>query len=295
MKKTLSLILALVMVAFAFAACTPAKDVTSDQSLTNGTAAPTADTTAEANESAEPVSGNGDLEYVKNNGKMLIGYTVYEPMNYTDAEGNFTGFDTEFAQAVCEKLGVEPEFVEIVWDMKVVELNSKAIDCIWNGMTINDDLKAQIAISDPYVKNMQVIIINKKNAEAYKDTLSLADKDIVVEAGSAGESVVLEEENLKNANCIQVTKQIDALLEVKAGTADAAVLDWTLAKSMIGEGTDYEDLMIVEGVELSVEEYGIGFRADSDLCTEVNKIMAELIADGTLPALAEKYGLSLAE
>ncbi|MBQ9833550.1 MAG: transporter substrate-binding domain-containing protein, partial [Clostridia bacterium] len=222
-------------------------------------------------------------------------YTVYEPMNYTDEAGNFTGFDTEFAQKVCEKLGVEPEFVEIVWDMKVVELNSKAIDCIWNGMTINDDLKAQIAISDPYVKNMQVIVINKKNAATYVDTLSLADKDIVVEAGSAGESVVAEDENLKNANAIQVTKQIDALLEVKAGTADAAVLDWTLAKSMIGEGTDYEDLMIVEGVELSVEEYGIGFRAGSDLCTEVNTIMAELIADGTLPALAEKYGLSLAE
>ena len=293
MKRTLGLILALVMVVLAFAGC-QTTDVVQDQSgATDTTADPNATLAPEA--TLEAVDGAGDLAYVKDNKKLVIGYTVYEPMNYTDSEGNFTGFDTEFAQAVCAKLGVEPEFVEIVWDMKVVELNSKAIDCIWNGMTINDDLKAQIAISDPYVKNMQVIIINKKNAESYKDTASLADKDIVVEAGSAGESVVATDENLKNANCIQVTKQIDALLEVKAGTADAAVLDWTLAKSMIGEGTDYADLMIVEGVELSVEEYGIGFRANSDLCTEVNKIMAELIADGTLTALAEKYGLSLAE
>jgi polar amino acid transport system substrate-binding protein len=162
-------------------------------------------------------------------------------------------------------------------------------------MTITDELKQNAAISDPYVKNMQVVVIKADKAGEFKDTASLADKTVVAEAGSAGEKVIGEDENLSKANYISVTKQTDALLEIKAGTADAAVLDWTLAKSMIGEGTDYADLVMIDGVELSLEEYGIGFRKDSDLCTEVNKIMKEMKEDGTLQALADKYGLGLAE
>ncbi len=236
-----------------------------------------------------------DLSYVTGNGKLLIGYTVYEPMNYTDESGKFTGFDTEFAEAVCAKLGVTPEFVEINWDTKVIELDAKSIDCIWNGMTITDELKENIAVSDPYVKNMQVVVIRTADAAKYTDTASLSAAKLVAEAGSAGENVTKGDANLSKATYVAVSKQTDALLEVKAGTSDAAVLDWTLAKSMVGEGTDYADLQMVAGLELSVEEYGIGFRKDSTLCTKVNEIMAELVADGTLPALAEKYGLSLAE
>lgn len=252
------------------------------------------DTTTDTNGDANTET-TSDLAYVQDKGKMVIGYTVYEPMNYTDENGEFTGFDTEFAKAVCEKLGVEPEFVEINWDTKVVELDAKSIDCIWNGMTITDDLKENIAISDPYVKNMQVIVIKDSNKDKFTDTASLSGANLVAEAGSAGQSAIEADENLSQANLTTVTKQTDALLEIESGASDAAVLDWTLAKSMIGEGTDFADLMMIDGVELSVEEYGIGFRKGSDLCTEVNKIMAELVEDGTLPALAEKYGLSLAE
>ncbi|MGO5095806.1 transporter substrate-binding domain-containing protein [Agathobaculum sp. LCP25S3_E8] len=252
------------------------------------------DTTTDTNGDANTET-TSDLAYVQDKGKMVIGYTVYEPMNYTDENGEFTGFDTEFAKAVCEKLGVEPEFVEINWDTKVVELDAKSIDCIWNGMTITDDLKENIAVSDPYVKNMQVIVIKDSNKDKFTDTASLSGANLVAEAGSAGQSAIEADENLSQANLTTVTKQTDALLEIESGASDAAVLDWTLAKSMIGEGTDFTDLMMIDGVELSVEEYGIGFRKGSDLCTEVNKIMAELVEDGTLPALAEKYGLSLAE
>lgn len=252
------------------------------------------DTTTDTNGDANTET-TSDLAYVQDKGKMVIGYTVYEPMNYTDENGEFTGFDTEFAKAVCEKLGVEPEFVEINWDTKVVELDAKSIDCIWNGMTITDDLKENIAVSDPYVKNMQVIVIKDSNKDKFTDTASLSGANLVAEAGSAGQSAIEADENLSQANLTTVTKQTDALLEIESGASDAAVLDWTLAKSMIGEGTDFADLMMIDGVELSVEEYGIGFRKGSDLCTEVNKIMAELVEDGTLPALAEKYGLSLAE
>ena len=103
----------------------------------------------------------GDLDYIKEKGKMVIGYTVYEPMNYTDADGNFTGFDTELATAVCEKLGVEPEFVEINWDTKVVELDAKSIDCIWNGMTLTDDIMANTATTKAYAKNAQVVVVKR--------------------------------------------------------------------------------------------------------------------------------------
>ena len=104
---------------------------------------------------------DSDLSYVKKNGKLIIGYTVYEPMNYTDENGNFTGFDTELAIVVCEKLGVEPQFVEIDWNTKEVELNAKSIDCIWNGLTINEERKATMEITKPYVKNAQVVLIKR--------------------------------------------------------------------------------------------------------------------------------------
>ena len=281
-KKLLALLLAGAMSLSLLAGYGGGNDAATDDTAANGT-----DDTSAQTES--------DLAYVQDKGTMVIGYTVYEPMNYTDENGEFTGFDTEFARAVCEKLGVEPEFVEINWDTKVIELDAKSIDCIWNGMTITDDLKENISVSDPYVKNMQVVVIKDSNKDKFTDTASLAGATLVAEAGSAGQAAVEADENLSQATLTTVTKQTDALLEIESGASDAAILDWTLAKSMIGEGTDFADLMMIDGAELSVEEYGIGFRKDSDLCTKVNEIMAELVEDGTLPALAEKYGLSLAE
>ena len=110
---------------------------------------------------AAELNPESDLEYVKGKGKMTIGYTVYAPMNYTNDAGEFVGFDTEFAKAVCEKLGIEPEFVEINWDTKEVELEAKKIDCIWNGMTITDERLANMSISVPYMNNKQVMVARK--------------------------------------------------------------------------------------------------------------------------------------
>ncbi len=231
-----------------------------------------------------------DLEYIKDNGKMIIGYTVYEPMNYEE-NGVLTGFDTEFAEAVCEELGVTPEFTIINWDTKFVEIAGKSIDCIWNGMTITDEVKENIAVSNPYVANAQVVVM--KEGADYTDTASLAGKYVAAEQGSAGAALVESDAGLSQAEFVGKTVQTDCLMEVKAGTVDAAVLDLSLANAMIGEGTNYTDLVIVD--ELEKEEYGIGFRKDSDVCTKVNEIMAEMKADGSLQALADKYGLALAE
>ena len=234
-----------------------------------------------------------DLAYIKENGKMVIGYTVYAPMNYTDDNGNFTGFDTELAIAVCEKLGVTPEFVEIDWDAKEIELNSKNIDCIWNGFTITEERKENISFTKPYIENKQVVVIKKADAEKYTDAASLSAAKLVAEISSAGESAIADDENLAKATYTAVAKQTDALMEVKAGTADAAVLDVTLANAMIGEGTGYEDLQLVEGLDLSVEFYGVGFRKGGDTAAEVDKIFDELIADGTIEALGAKYQVNV--
>ena len=232
-----------------------------------------------------------DLDYIKEKGKMVIGYTVYEPMNYTDADGNFTGFDTELATAVCEKLGVEPEFVEINWDTKVVELDAKSIDCIWNGMTLTDDIMANAATTKAYAKNAQVVVV--KDGTDYSSTADLVGKTVVAEAGSAGEAAIEGDENLAQADYVSKSVQTDCLMEVAAGTADAAVLDLTLANAMIGEGTDYASLKIVD--ELNAEEYGVAFRKGSDAAAAVDTAFDELKADGTMQALAEKYELALAD
>lgn len=281
MKKTIALLAALGMSVSLLAGC--------GSSASSSAAASSEAASSEAASSS--AAADGDLDYIKGNGKMVIGYTVYAPMNYTDDEGNFTGFDTELATAVCEKLGVEPEFVEINWDTKIVELDAKSIDCIWNGMTLTDDIMANTACTKAYAKNAQVVVM-KADAD-YSSTADLVGKTIVAEAGSAGESAISEDESLSQADYVSKSVQTDCLMEVAAGTADAAVLDLTLATAMIGEGTDYANLAIKD--ELNAEEYGVAFRKDSDAADAVNAAFDELKADDTMQALADKYSLVLAD
>lgn len=284
MKKLISLLLAAGMAA-SLAAC-GSTAATTDSAAADSTA--DAASTAEA---AEATDGESDLAYIKEKGKMTIGYTVYAPMNYTDENGEFVGFDTELATAVCEQLGVEPEFVEINWDTKIVELDAKSIDCIWNGMTLTDDILANTACTEAYAKNAQVVVM--KAGSGYTSTADLVGKTVVAEAGSAGETTIQEDESLAQADYISKGVQTDCLMEVAAGTADAAVLDLTLASAMIGEGTDYADLEIVD--ELNAEEYGVAFRKGSDAAAAVNEAFTALKEDGTMQTLADKYGLTLAE
>lgn len=285
MKKVVSMAMAAALV-LGLAAC----GSTAGSAASSDSAASSTESSA-ASESAAETSADSDLAYIQGNGKMVIGYTVYEPMNYTDENGVFTGFDTELATAVCEKLGVEPEFVEITWDTKETELAAKSIDCIWNGLTLTADREANMACTNAYVKNAQVIVM-KADGE-YTSTADLVGKTIVAEAGSAGETTIQEDENLSQADFIPKTVQTDCLMEVAAGTADAAILDLTLASAMIGEGTDYANLTIKD--ELNVEEYGVAFRKGSDVAEAVNTAFDELKEDGTMQALADKYSLTLAD
>ena len=259
MKKLFSLVLALVLALTCFAAC----------------GAPAADT---------------DLAKVKANGKLIVGITEYEPMDFKDENGNWTGFDAEFAQLFAEELGVECEFYVIAdWGKKFLELETNMIDAVWNGMTITEEAKLNASVSDPYVINAQVLVMKADVVANYPDAASIADLAVAVENGSAGQSAA-DEAGVKNIVLVQ--DQGAALMEVAAGTSDACVIDITMANAMTGEGTSYADL--TSGISLTSEEYGVAFRKESDLTDKFNKFMDKIAADGTLQALADKYQLTLA-
>ncbi len=171
-----------------------------------------------------------DLDYIKKNGKMVIGITDYEPMNYKDANDEWTGFDTEFALAVCEKLGVQAEFVEIEWDSKFLALESKTIDCIWNGMTISDEVLKNTSCSVAYVKNAQVVVMSAKDAATYSKPEDMEGLTFAVESGSAGATAAAE---AGFTNVVEAGTQTDAYLEVTSGSCDACIIDLTMANAML--------------------------------------------------------------
>ena len=234
-------------------------------------------------------SEKDDLTYIQDKGEMIIGYTVINPLNYTDANGELVGFETEFAKAVCDKMGVDAEFVEINWDSKEMDLNAKTIDCIWNGMTITEERAKNMSISTPYLENRQVMVVKKDNADKFKTSVSGAT--VIAEAGSAGEELMNTDEMFKDAECTPVASQATALMDVAAGTSDVAVIDYVMAGGSVGEGTDYEDLTIID-MDFESEQYGIAFRKGSNVTEEVNKTITELVNDGTLAEIAKKYGLT---
>ena len=238
-------------------------------------------------------SNDSDLAAIQKKGKMIVGITDYAPMDYKDENGNWTGFDAEFAQMVCKELNVECEFFVLSdWGKKFYELETKNIDVIWNGMTITEEVKLNTNCSDAYVINAQVLVMKADKLAQYDSADKLNDLSFAVENGSAGQSAVVDL-GIAESQIIAVQDQAAALMEVAAGTSDACVIDITMANAMTGEGTSYADL--AAGISLTSEEYGIGFRKGSDVTAKVNELMAKWKADGTLQALADKYSLTLAE
>lgn len=271
-KRVLSLLLCGLMTAALLAGC-------------GSKEAPAAE--APADTEAESADGS-DMEYVKSKGTLVVGITDFEPMDYKDENGEWIGFDADMAKAFAESLGVEAEFVEIDWDNKALELDSKTIDCVWNGMTLTDEVKSAMECSNAYCNNAQIVIVPADKADQYQDTDSLKDLNFAVEAGSAGEAEV----NALGLSCTPVKAQSDALLEVASGTSDAAVIDSLMAAAMVGEGTGYADLTYT--VQLNSEEYGVGFRKGSDLAAALNDFFAAGYEDGSVAACAETYNIQAA-
>lgn len=235
----------------------------------------------------------GDWAYIADKGTFVAGITYFEPMNYFDENGELIGFETEFTKAVCEKLGVEAKFQEIEWEKKEIELNAKTIDAIWNGLTVTEERRENMAFSTPYVRNKQVVVIKTANADKYKDIESMAGASCAAESGSAGQSAIEASDVLSKNQFVGSSAQKDVLLEVKSGTVELGVIDYVMAKASIGADTDYSDLMIVENVELMPEEYAVGLRkGDTETLAKVNAAIDELVKDGTLKQIAEKYDLA---
>ena len=296
MKKIIALLLACMMLV-ACTACAaktepaaPAEDAASTETAP-AAEAPAAEEAAEEAPAAEEAAADSDLAYIQANGKLVIGITDFAPMDYQDENGEWIGFDADMAKAFAKSLGVEAEFVEIDWDNKIMELGAKTIDCVWNGMTLTDEVTSAMACSNAYCNNSQVVVVPADKAADYQSVDACSSLNFAVESGSAGKAEV---EKL-GYSFTEVKDQATALMEVAAGTSDAAVIDSLMAGAMVGEGTSYDSLTYT--VSLNAEEgeqYGVGFRQGSDLAAALNDFFAATYADGSMQACAETYGIQAA-
>ena len=223
---------------------------------------------------------------------LVCGVTIFEKMNEQDENGNWTGFESEFAIEVGKILGMDVEFQVIDWSQKYNEVNSGAIDCIWNGFTANSSdngVKRSdlVDFTYGYMLNQQCIVINSGNAETLKTVEDLAGKTVGVEGGSAGESYAAT--IIGDGKIEKYPAQNKAFIEVKTGAVDFAVMDIVLAKNICGKG-DYADLMIVEDIVLDSEIYAVGFEKGSELTAKVNEAIKTLFEKGKMAELAAKYG-----
>lgn len=281
MKKMISAVMAGAM-AVSMTACGGA--ASSAPIASSASAASSAVSSAAASSEA----AGSDMEYVKNKGKLVVGITDFEPMDYKSDSGEWIGFDADLAKAFAQSLGVEADFVEIDWDNKLLELNGKSIDCVWNGMTLTDEVTSSMECSNAYCNNAQVVVLPVDMTEKYQTVESLSDLNFAVESGSAGEAAAKE----LGLNFTPVSNQASALMEVAAGTSGAAIIDSLMAGAMVGEGTSYDKLTYT--LPLSDEKYGVGFRKGSDLAAALNDFFAASKEDGSMQTLAETYGVQAA-
>ena len=286
MKKTLSLALALTM-ALSLAACG------NSGGSSSSAPADASGSSSQANSSTSSNSANteSDLAYVQDKGTLVVGITEFEPMDYQNTDGEWIGFDADMAKAFAKSLGVEVQFQVIDWDNKIMELDGKTIDVVWNGMTLTDEVTSAMSCSNPYCNNYQVVVVPADVAANYPDAASMSELNFAVESGSAGE----EQAELNGFTSTPVLDQATAVLEVESGTADAAIIDSLMADAMVGEGTSYEDLTYTISLnEEEGEQYGVGFRKGSDLVEKLNQFFVDSYADGTMMELAETYGVQAA-
>ena len=234
-------------------------------------------------------AADSDVAYIQDKGTLVVGITDFAPMDYKNDNGEWIGFDADMATKIASALGVKVEFVEIDWDNKILELDNKSIDVVWNGMTLTDEVKNSMECTKPYLNNAQVVVTSADKASSITDTAAASGLSYAVEAGSAGEAAAAD----NGFEYTSVTSQADAVMEVAAGTSDACIIDLLMAGAMVGEVTSYPDLATTS-VELTSEEYGVGCRKGSDLAAYINDQFKSLYDDGTINKIAEIYGVQYA-
>ena len=281
MKRIIALTMVVLMVTALLAACGSSNNTATEATKAN-------DAPADAAATADEIVSASDLADIQAKSKLVVGITDFEPMDYKDENGEWIGFDADMAKAFAQSLGVAVEFVEIDWDNKILELNGGTVDCIWNGMTLTEEVTSAMDCSDPYCNNAQVVVVNKDVADKYADAEACKELSFAVESGSAGQ----EQAEAYGFKFTEVKDQATALMEVASGTCDAAIIDSLMAAAMVGEGTGYAQLTYT--ASLNAEEYGVGFRKGSDLVAKCNEFFANAKADGSMEATAETYKVQAA-
>ena len=283
MKRKLTALALALGLTLSLAACGGGTTSTADTPA-GSSESPAAENTAA--QTSETPAAESDVAYIQEKGTLVVGITEFAPMDYQDENGEWIGFDADMARKVAEALGVEVEFSVIDWNNKLMELEGRTVDCLWNGMTITDEITGGASATNPYATNAQVVVLKSDIAGDYQTVESLAELNFAVEAGSAGEAAAQE----AGLTCVSVSDQATALMEVNSGTSDACIVDLLMAGAMIGEGTSYPDLTYT--VRLTEEDYGVGCRKGSDLTDFINEQLKVLYDDGTIAELAEQYGIS---
>ncbi|HHY81919.1 MAG TPA: amino acid ABC transporter substrate-binding protein [Clostridiales bacterium] len=252
MIKRISLVLALVLMLFAMGGCTESKK-------------------------AATVS----------EGKFTVGFDQdFPPMGFIDENGEFTGFDLELAAEVAKRLKLELVLQPIIWDAKDFELESRNIDCVWNGFTINGR-EDKYTWTEPYMANRQVFMV--RSDSGITKLADLAGKTVAVQKESSAEDALAKNPDLLNSfgNLITAADYNIALMDLEAGGVDAVALDEIVANYYIqNKGSKF---VILEET-LAEEEYGVGFLlGNEELRDAVQKALEDMAKDGTLKSISEKW------
>lgn len=301
MKKKIFIFLIMALATLSFVACGKKNDKTSgEDSLHNENAEDVNENDNESNEESNgdnnEESGNGDeadtsLEYILNNGKLILGLDdSFPPMGFRDDSGEIVGFDIDLAKAVCEKLGVELVVQPINWDAKEHELNTKNIDCIWNGFSITPERVESLTLSIPYMENTISIVVTKDSDIKSKE--DMAGKRLAVQGGSSAEEALYMDENAKFRESLgeinsNFKDYVTALMDLETGNSDAVLMDSVVASYMINKAG--KDFVILDD-SLVAEKYAVGFRKGEEALAEaINKALRELKADGTVKEISTKW------
>lgn len=225
------------------------------------------------------------LQKVLDNGKLVLGLdATFKPMGYTDENDQIVGFDIDVATEVCSRLGITLETYGVNWDTKEVDLDAGTIDCIWNGLSVSEERQKVMLMSDPYMKNKMVFVVNSDSDIATLDDLK--GKTVSVQNGSTAQETLAAADISADITVTELSTNVEALNQLELGMCDAAFLDSVVADYEINSGRAFK--VLDEG--LYEEDYAIGFRlGDKALCDKINEILKEMKEDGKLAEISTKW------
>lgn len=241
---------------------------------------------AEGNTNSASASEDNSLQKVLDNGKLVLGLDAsFKPMGYTDENDEIVGFDIDCAKEVCKRMGVELETYGVNWDTKEVDLDAGTIDCIWNGLSVSDERKKVMLMSEPYMRNEMVFVVNEDSDIKTLDDLN--GKAVAVQNGSTAQEILIASDVGSTVTVNEMATNVEALNQLEMDMCDAVFLDSVVAEYEIN--TSKKAFRVLdEGLE--PEEYAIGFRlGDEALCTKVEDTLKEMKADGTLADISTKW------